>query len=282
MTVVVDDPDFTLHHGDALDVLRELPTCSIQACVTSPPYLDARPEYPSPSKFEFGSIFEELRRVVSGPALVNVGRIWRAGRELRWYEELLHVAEMAGWAHLDTRIWIKPNANPIHGQVFADSHEYVFVLGTAGEHAQLNTDAIRTEYRPGSIARLRRRHIGHVGVKGDVGTNLTSRHDRSRESGKRHEAHAIGARPRSFSVADVGGEKGNKHPAPMPLEVAEWMVMLATLTGETVIDPFIGSGTTALAARKHRRLCVGIEQSSEYALLASVRLSQQSLLSDAV
>jgi len=103
-------------------VLRELPDSSVHCCVTSPPYLSARPEYPSPTLDGFAHIFSEMRRVVTGPAIVNIGRTWRGGCEYRWWDDLLTVLEDYGWAHLDTRVWIKPNANPIHGAVFADSH----------------------------------------------------------------------------------------------------------------------------------------------------------------
>jgi hypothetical protein len=48
----------------------------------------------------------------------------------------------------------------------------------------------------------------------------------------------------------------------------------------TVLDPFMGSGTTALVARKHGRRSIGIELNGEYAELAARRLSQLSLLAE--
>lgn len=260
------DPDVTVYHGDALQVLRELDDGTVDACVTSPPYLDARPEYPSPSLEEFGAIFHELRRVVTGPMVLNIGRIFRNGREVRWQEDLLQAAERSGWAHLDTRIWVKPNANPIRGQVFSDSHEYVFVMGDAGA---LNVDAIRTPHAPSTVARFGRAWTNHRGVK-------NPRDSRARKT--RAEPNPLGARPRSYFSVQVGREKGNPHPAPMPLEVAEELVKLASLPGHVVIDPFAGSGTTGLAARNLSRLAVLIDRSTSYCHLASVRLQQQSLL----
>lgn len=263
----VQDADLALHLGDALDVLRELPRDAVDAVVTSPPYLDARPEYPSPSLAHHELIFGELARVVreGGCLLYNLGRLWKDGRELRWQEDILAAAERAGWCHLDTRVWLKPNANPIRGQVFADSHEYVYVLGEPD--ARLNVDAVRTEYEPESIARLNRVWRRGRGVKGD-------------ERGDQHgrDVNEIGARGRSFHVAYVGREKGNPHPAPMPLEVAEWMVALASWPGDTVLDPFAGSGTTALAARRLGRRCVAIEAEADYAAMCAQRMAQQSLL----
>lgn len=56
------DPDIALYQGDALDVLRRLPDRSADACVTSPPYLDARPEYPSPAPAHFEDILRGAGR----------------------------------------------------------------------------------------------------------------------------------------------------------------------------------------------------------------------------
>jgi site-specific DNA-methyltransferase (adenine-specific) len=66
----------------------------------------------------------------------------------------------------------------------------------------------------------------------------------------------------------------------MPLQLAEEMVAIASWAGETVLDPFAGSGTTCLAARRLQRRTVGIELHQPYADLAARRLQQQSLLAE--
>lgn len=204
---------------------------------------------------------------VSDP--VNAGRIFRDGREVRWQEDLLLAAERAGLAHIDTRIWIKPNANPIRGAVFADSHEYVYVLGAPG--VLLNIDAARRPHSPSTVARFGRAWVNHRGVK-------APRESRARKT--RVEPNPAGARPRSYIEVCVGREKGNEHPAPMALDLAEQLVALASWRGETVIDPFAGSGTTCLAARHLGRRSIGIELSPEYAAMCAARLGQQSLLAE--
>ena len=262
------DPDVVLYDGDALEILRELEDGSAAGVVTSPPYLDARPEYPSPTLPEFGAIFRELHRVSTGPMAWNVGRIWRDRGEVLWWVDLIDEARRAGWQHRDTRVWLKPNANPIRGETFTDSHEYVLVFAHPGD--ELNTDALRVEYLPGSVARLRRRHISHIGTKAD----------RTSSAGERHEPNANGARPASYTVQYVGGEKGNAHPAPMPLGLAVELVLLTTWPGQTVLDPFAGSGTTLVAARRAGRPALGIELDIGYCALAADRLAQQSLLAE--
>lgn len=263
MTLLASDPDLQIYQGDCLDILGGMPTGCADACVTSPPYLDARSEYPSPSKEEFLEIFAGLRRVVTGPLLLNVGRLWRERRELLWWTELLESCDAAGWILRDTLCWVKMNANPIRGEVLTDSHEYVFLLG---DPDSFNTDDVRTPYSEGTIARMNRKWESGTSVKGEGGE----------QDGR--EINPLGARPRSFIATNIGREKGNPHPAPMALDLANHLVQLAVPAGGRIIDPFGGSGNTAIAARAQGRKAILIELSPEYAQLAASRLAQQSLL----
>jgi site-specific DNA-methyltransferase (adenine-specific) len=88
-----------------------------------------------------------------------------------------------------------------------------------------------------------------------------------------------------WNVPTVGGRMaqgtntpGNPagHPAPMPIEIARRCIRLSTWPGETVLDPFAGSGTTLVAARQLGRRAIGIERSERYCQLAVARLAQAS------
>lgn len=266
MTPYVADRDLTLWHGDALTVLRRLPSRSVDAVVTSPPYADARDEIDPVSLEEWPAIFGELRRVTRGAIAFNVGRRWRDGEEWLWWLPILDAARGAGWALVDSLVWVKPNANPIRGRIVADSHEFVLVLAAAGW--TFDPVDLRTDYSVETLARMRRRWARGSGVKGDTpGGGM---------SGER-QVNENGARPRSFLVRYVGGEKGNPHPTPMPLELAADLVALVSRHGDTILDPFIGSGTTARAARLLGRSCVGIELELEWCELAANGLAQQTL-----
>lgn len=261
MIPYIDGGDVQLYLGEAYEVLVELEDECCDAIVTSPPYLDARPEYPSPTVEEFSAIFRECRRVCSGTLLLNVGRLWREREELLWWLELVDAAKHAGWPHRDTTIWIKPNANPFQGEIVTNAHEYVFMFGDG-----FDPETVRTPYAPGSVERLGRRWISTIGVKNDPNNNPRLAERR----GERRDANPNGARAKSFVIIPTGKVAGNKHPAPMALDLAEHLVKLSG--GSRILDPFCGSGTTLIAAKRLGRQSIGIELSEEYCRMAAQRL----------
>ena len=67
------------------------------------------------------------------------------------------------------------------------------------------------------------------------------------------------------------------HPCPKPIEWMTWLVELATIEGECVLDPFMGSGTTLRAAKDLGRRAIGIELEEKYCEIAALRLAQEVL-----
>jgi site-specific DNA-methyltransferase (adenine-specific) len=77
---------------------------------------------------------------------------------------------------------------------------------------------------------------------------------------------------KSVDTAEVNG-----HPCPKPEGWMRWLVNLATLSTDTVIDPFAGSGTTLVAAKRMGRKAIGIELNERYCEIAATRLQQEAL-----
>ncbi|MHB8576056.1 MAG: DNA-methyltransferase [Dehalococcoidia bacterium] len=73
----------------------------------------------------------------------------------------------------------------------------------------------------------------------------------------------------------LGGASTREHPAPFPLKLAERLVRMFSFVGDTVLDPFMGTGTTNAAARRWGRNSVGIEVIAEYCELARKRLDEE-------
>jgi site-specific DNA-methyltransferase (adenine-specific) len=74
---------------------------------------------------------------------------------------------------------------------------------------------------------------------------------------------------------NLSGASTKKHPAPFPIELAYRLVRMFSFWGDTVVDPFCGTGTTMLAALKAGRNSIGIEIDSEYCKMAEDRLRQE-------
>ena len=74
--------------------------------------------------------------------------------------------------------------------------------------------------------------------------------------------------------ADVTGTSTKLHPAPFPIELADRIVRMFSFVGDTVLDPFLGTGTTSLAASRSGRNSIGVEIAEEYLALAASTLRQ--------
>ncbi len=72
----------------------------------------------------------------------------------------------------------------------------------------------------------------------------------------------------------VSSMKNISHPCPKPLKFTKWLVSKGSLVNELILDPFLGSGTTAVAAKTLNRKCIGIEIEEKYCEIAAKRCSQ--------
>lgn len=273
MTPIVSDDDFELHHGDVLEVLPRLERECFDAIVTSPPYLDVRSDVTGFARHDWGELLDELRRVLkpSGSLMLNLGRIHRDGEEVLWAHDLLGAARELGWRVLDEIIWHKVNGGGGRRTSYLiDRHEHVFWLALRTDPYK-GFDEARQPYSPATLARFSRKWSARNGaVKGK---------DSPAQDGR--VANPDGAKPGSVFVCSIGAEKGIKHPTPMAPELAEFLVKLACPPGGSVLDPFAGACTTALACRKLGRSSVGIDVDGIHCDECAERLGQQSLLSGA-
>lgn len=67
-------------------------------------------------------------------------------------------------------------------------------------------------------------------------------------------------------------DRTTDHPCPKPIGQWKWLVNRVSITGDLILDPFLGSGTTAVAAKELKRNCIGIEINEKYCAIAKKRL----------
>jgi site-specific DNA-methyltransferase (adenine-specific) len=282
----LDDGDVRLYLGDSAEVLGSWPSECVDAIVTSPPYADQRhygdgrrvtatknasrkQRSAAPAAFVpwFTPFLEQMLRVLkpSGSLLLNLGRIMRDGEEHPYALDTLYAARALGWKWIDTIIWHKPNGIPLSAPQYLNSaHEWVWWLAPTTDAYRGYTAETRTPHTESTVRRITQSY------------KRDRKDERYQKQGTTHELHPDGARPRSVFTHGVGGESV-KHPAIMALGVARHLVCLSSRPGDLVLDPFAGSGTTALAARRTGRRAVAIDAHEPYLREAADRLAQQAL-----
>ena len=263
--------------GDSAEWLPRLPPNSVDLFFMSPPYADARSysRIPPDGYVEWFLPFAEaMLDAVSdtGSFVLNIkNRVARSGplkgQRHPYVYQLVVALQSLGWRWTETYIWRKPNAIPGRfGPRTKDTFEYVYHF-TKGPSPYFDLDAVRVPYKtdPADIARRA------LDTNGRRNTEAGFGRDRARTYG--HD----GADP--GNVITVGqtynqykGPAG-LHTAVMPEGLAEFFVKAACPPGGVVIDPFAGSGTTVVVARRHGRESGGIELHEQYVAVARDRLA---------
>jgi DNA modification methylase len=194
-----------------------------------------------------------------------------------------------GWYLRADVIWHKPNPMP---ESITDrptkSHEYVFLLTKSARYF-FDQEAVREKWSGedrsdepvnGSIGVVGQKHSGRRGPDGRRKTTVAGAAGSiQHRDGERWPNGGRNIR----SVWEIATQPyPNAHFATFPEALPERCIKAGCPEGGTVLDPFLGSGTTALVARRLGRKSVGIEPNAEYAKLAARRLQQLSLLAEDV
>ena len=246
--------------GDNVDVMRSIPDGVIDLTVTSPPYDNLR-EYTGESEWDwekFTQLAQELYRVTKegGVVVWNVADATINGSETGTsFRQALYFIDNCGFKLHDTMIYQKAQA--FGGSKYAYLHcfEYVFVLKRGDRINTFNPLMDRPNKRGGKTE-----STAKAGMRKD-GTIPERTQRTATETGKRKNIWEYG----------VGGGKTG-HPAVFPLKLVRDHILSWSKEGDVVLDPFMGSGTTACAAIETRRKWIGIEIAQEYADLAIERI----------
>lgn len=182
-----------------------------------------------------------------------------------------------GWYLRQDIIWHKPNPMP---ESVTDrctkAHEYIFLLSKS-ERYYYNQEAIREPWtcdRDDMRENGIRTGLAYLGSGIDNSTKNGSVGDGQRTSGEVPE----GRNKRSVWTVTTKPYKA-AHFATFPPELIKPCILAGCPEGGTVLDPFLGSGTTALVADRNGCNCIGIELNPEYVKLAQKRVRQKTIFS---
>jgi DNA modification methylase len=260
-------------HGDSLQVLKQLPDASVDLIFTSPPYADSRKlTYGGihPDKYVewFTPFSEQLHRVLkdSGSFVLNIKEKALNGERHTYVIELILELKKQGWLWCEEYIWHKKNCYPGKWpNRFRDAWERCLHF-TKARHFSMYQDSVRVPMGNWRHARLKK-------------LSLTDRvRDESKVLsgfGKKIENWVGRDLAYPTNVLHLATECGNKqHSAAFPEELPTWFIKLFTKPGDVVLDPFLGSGTTTLAAAKLKRKFIGIEIKAPYVGIAREAMSE--------
>ena len=263
--------------GDSRDRLMGLEPQSVQTVVTSPPYFGLR-DYghadqiglePDVEDFveALVAVFRQVHRVLrdDGTLWVNLGDSYASGGTTGLSEKQLigipwrvaFALQADGWILRQEIIWNKPNAMPesVRDRC-SKSHEHIFLLTKSAQY-HFDADAIAEPIQSDRAAsrKAKRGGAGRAGV---------------RTAGKDYDGEGDTRNRRSVWTVPTGGYKG-AHFATYPPDLIEPCILAGSRSGDTVLDPFGGAGTTALVADRLGRHAIMIELNPDYAEMATQR-----------
>jgi len=248
-----------LKQGDCLDRMKEIPHNSVDLTVTSPPYDNLRTyngNNESWSEDVWKGVIKNLylRSKPGGVVVWVVGDATVKGSETGTsFKQALWAMECGFNLH-DTMIYSKPNFSAVGALKvrYAPVFEYMFIW-SKGKPKTFNPIKDKPNKTAGT-------HHKSPTIRGANGEIIKNKPTTIKDFGQRYNIWEY-----------VPNSKG-LHPAPFPDELAEDHIKSWSNTGDLVFDPFLGSGTTGVAAKSLGRDFIGIELDEEYFRIAKERI----------
>lgn len=245
--------DATLYLGDCLEILPTLG--KVDAVVTSPPYADQR---------DYGGAVRGWRETVGclaqtdsgAQVLVNLGLVHRNGEVDPYWQSLIDHMRSAGWRHFGWYVWDKgfgPPAGDLARPPIA--HEWVLHFNKT---SRVPNKWVRTLDRksPGTGMRQRDGSMNGITSPEKVG-----------------QPYKVPDSVIRLPPHQSRGGIENDHPAVYPVRLVEHLCLTFTSVGDTILDPFMGSGTTGVACANLGRKFIGIEIEPKYFEIACKRIA---------
>lgn len=281
MMVTNVKPRATLLLGDCKTELIKVPTDSVDLIVTSPPYANRRSsEYPGVKADEYCDwllpISDQLLRVLkpTGTFILNIKEPAVNGQRHTHVIELILAMRERGWLWTEEYIWHKKNAYPGKWpNRFRDAWERLLQFNKQRDF-KMNQQSVMVPVGEWYESRMKNlSDTDRVRDESKVGSGF----------GKKVENWVGRELVYPTNVLHGATECSNRnHSAAFPYWLPEWFIKLFTDPGDTVLDPFIGSGTTSFAALEHDRNIIGVDLHEPYYTELRLKLEQNYEVSDMV
>ncbi|MFN7207475.1 MAG: DNA-methyltransferase [Burkholderiales bacterium] len=247
--------------------------------ITSPPYADARKNhYDSIHPNEFADWFCQFHEPFwnalkpDGSLVINIKDKVIDGVRHRYVWKTIEKLADLGWLCIDDYIWHKPNPMPGFWPTrLRDGWEYCFHLAKT-KRPYINQDGVRKPVGDWVKSRLEKLGKNDLSRQNSVNKSGFGR-DISRWVGKTTVLPS-----NLLTLPLVGKNKG--HPAVFPIDLPEFFIKLLSRPNSLIIDPFGGSGTTAIAAINNGRDCVLIDNNLSYCELAHQCIQKEMEVTD--
>lgn len=262
--------------GDCLERLEDMKSESVDLIVTSPPYANQRrATYGGISADEYVRWFLprawQLQRVLkpTGTWILNIKEHVVEGQRHPYVLQLILALQNQGWRWTEEYIWHKKNAMPGKWpNRFRDAWERLLQFNRQRQFAMYQ-DTVMVPISDRTKAKL-----NHLRPQ-----DFEVVYSRTGSGFNKRTANWIG-RQKAYptNVLYLAVESQNHgHSAVFPKSLPSWFIHLFTKPGDTVLDPFMGSGTTCVAAVEQGRHSIGIDLLDAYIQVASGRIQGLSL-----
>jgi site-specific DNA-methyltransferase (adenine-specific) len=260
--------------GDCLDALKKIEKNTVDLVVTSPPYADQRKNtyggiHPDKYVDWFLPITGELLRVLkpTGTFILNIKEKTSDGERHTYVMDLIMKMKKQGWLWTEEFIWHKKNCFPGKWpNRFRDAWERLLQFN---KQKKFNMYQEEVMVPMGDWAKIRLRNLSDTDMRRDnsrVGSGF----------GKNVSKWVGRDMAYPTNVLVMATETSNKqHSAVFPRELPSWFIKLFTKKSDIVLDPFLGSGTTSVAAIALDRNSIGIEIKEDYYKLAIENINRE-------
>jgi len=263
--------------GNCKEVLKDIDDNSFDLIFTSPPYADRRKNtYGGINPEEYVNWFlpisKELLRVLKpdGTFILNIKEKAEDGERNTYVIELILALRKQGWLWTEEFIWHKKNCYPGKWpNRFRDAWERILQFNKTKKF-NMYQDEVKVPI--GDWANNRLKNLSEVDKIRDTSKNGSG-------FGKNISNWLNKETVYPTNVIHLSTECNNKnHSAAFPYALPEWFIKLFTKEFGTVLDPFMGSGTTIEVAKDYKRNSTGIEILPEYVEMVKNKLSEKEFI----